>query len=307
MWVGNRSGSGLRSRRCCLGLVERPRREGLTGDAVPFGADGGSDSPGVGAPLLFGNDESPAGGITFAPLPFGAALAGSPEAGASGAVFCGADTPPPPVDAEAAGEPVSVPPGAEGAAPSVGLPVSVAAGDVGAEPLAGLPVSVPAGLVATPFVEPSLPGPVGDGVPPSDGVPVDAGAVDPGTAAPTSGTVGAVAFPPLPPESIALCTPPAPALVKVSTPISSLKSRSMNAAPTPAAATWADTSAPNSVTVPPITLVAALPANDDVASPRAPVPPPSTPPTAPPTAPPRVANPRSANPNLSRLRSPLET
>ncbi|KAF0848201.1 hypothetical protein FNL39_102349 [Nocardia caishijiensis] len=89
--------------------------------------------------------------------------------------------------------------------------------------------------------------------------------------------------------------------------MSSLNSCPRKAAPTPAAAACAEMSAPSSVTVPPTTLPASLPTVEPAVSARAPVPPPNTPPTAPPTAPPKVARPRSVQPNLSAVRSPLDT
>ncbi|MEV0544885.1 hypothetical protein [Nocardia salmonicida] len=165
-----------------------------------------------------------------------------------------------------------------------------------------------------------------------DGVPADAGAVEPGVpvdpgespfdepgspvlaglvgepVSPNPGTVGAAEFPlPCRLDSNPLCTPPAPALVNVSTPISSLKSCPISNDAALADATCADRSAPSSVAAPAADLAAIFPSPEVTLSPTPPSLSPRDPPTAPPTAPPKVAKPRSDQPKLSIDRSPLAT
>lgn len=186
-----------------------------------------------------------------------------------------------------------------------------AAGEVG-EPLAESPVDAGALGEPVPLGAPASlgePVPLGEPLPSLDAgsPPAAAGAVGV-PAPPRSGTVGAgdPLFPWLP-DSIALCTPPAPALVKVSTPISRLKSCPISADAAPAEATCADRSAPNSVAAPDTDLVTNLLTGLVTASPTPPRVEPRPPPTAPPTAPPNVAKPRSAHPNLSPDRFPCPT
>ncbi|MFD6400911.1 hypothetical protein [Nocardia sp. NPDC060249] len=140
------------------------------------------------------------------------------------------------------------------------------------------------------------------------GSPVPAGLVGAPPVSPNSGTVGAEELPlPCRLDSSPLCTPPAPALVNVSTPISSLNSWSISKDAALADATCADRSAPSSVAAPAADLAANLPRPEVTLSPTPPSLSPRPPPTAPPTAPPKVAKPRSAQPNSSIDRSPLAT
>lgn len=278
---------------------------GVTGDvsvcgAVWFGPLSSTDDRSVGegfsgavSGVESGADSvSPASsGLELLCAPWSPASVAVPDPGS--AVVFGAGWPESPTSA-AVGESadagaVAAESGSDAGAVATGSPVDAGVVDAGSLVEAGVVSPADAGAVESPTAGAAA-----------------AGAVAPGTSVPSSGTVGACAGDD-PPDSIADCTPPAPALVNVSTPISRLNSRPRKAAPTPAAATWAETSAPSSVTAPPTILPVTLPTVEPAVSANAPVPPPNTPPTAPPTAPPKVASPRSVQPNLSEVRSPLET
>ncbi|RDI51708.1 hypothetical protein DFR68_104192 [Nocardia mexicana] len=114
---------------------------------------------------------------------------------------------------------------------------------------------------------------------------------------------------PPPPSVAALCTPPTPALTRLSAPRSSLNSWPRKAAPyaeeAACPATSEASSLPVSVTAFPAKRPTALPAVSSATSPMPLLP--SPPPTAPPTAPPTVAWIDSPSPNLSVERSPLAT
>ncbi|PWV77756.1 hypothetical protein DFR69_103355 [Nocardia neocaledoniensis] len=180
---------------------------GVVGDPWVSGFGVGEVFPASGALSLgaLAGADSVGEGVPFAPLSFGLAVAGSP-----GAVFCGA------------------------VAPSVGEPGSpVDAGLVGsslfgAAGVSGVPLSVPVGGWSPDgaSVDAGVVGASGDSLPgagESVAGAVAAGVVAPGTSVPSSGTVGACAGDD-PPDSTADCTPPAPALVNVSTPMSRLNS-----------------------------------------------------------------------------------
>src|SRR5690606_14655693 len=161
----------------------------------------------------------------------------------------------------------------------------------------GVPVSV----------DPGSPGVLGSEAP---GSPVPAGLVGvsvPLGTLPRSGTSGAGPVWLGLPDSAAFCSPPNPALVKVSTPMSRLNSWPVIAEFNPVAATWADRSAASSVPVPVTALVTNLLTGLVAASPSSFNGPPRPPPTRPPIAPPKVANPRSYQPKSSIDRSSLAT